>query len=73
MQEFINNLANFFSNEITPLVRILIVGLLTIIAILAMKNAIKFLGDSKVKFWKKFFTILICVVFLLFAVFVATC
>ena len=66
-------MANFFSNEITPLVRILIVGLLTIIAILAMKNAIKFLGDSKVKFWKKFFTILICVVFLLMAVFVATC
>ncbi len=72
MQEFINNIANFLKFEVSLTVRILIVGILTILGLLAMKNAIKFLGDSKVKFFKKFFTILLCVVLILLAVFVAT-
>lgn len=73
MQEFINSIKEFINFGITPGVRVLLVGILAIFTLLVFRRVIKILGDSKVKFFPKFFTILLLVLLIFLTVFVATC
>ncbi|MDD3397471.1 MAG: hypothetical protein PHR96_02895 [Clostridia bacterium] len=63
---------NFLNLEISPTLRMMIVGILFIIGLLFMRKIVKIITDTKVRKMKKFWIILLCALFIYLAVFVAT-
>lgn len=68
----INDIKDFLNFGISPTVKIMIVGILLIISLLFMRKIVKIIDNDKVRKLKKFWLILLCVLFIYLAVFVAT-
>jgi len=68
----VNEIKDFLIFGISPTIRILIVGIFLIIGLLLFKKIVKIIDNAKIRKLKKFGLILLCVLFIYFAVFVAT-
>ncbi|MDD4816008.1 MAG: hypothetical protein PHQ62_02610 [Clostridia bacterium] len=71
MEDIYNQIVSFITLELDPLVRILIVGIFLILGLLNFKNVVKIhVNSDKIKF--KIMPILLTIVFIFLAVFVAS-
>lgn len=68
----INEIKDFLNFGISPTIKILIVGIFLIIGLLLLRKIVKIIDNAKIRKLKKFGLILLCVLFIYLAVFVAT-
>ena len=71
MEDIYNQIVSFINIELDPLVRMLIVGIFAILGLLNFKNVVKiYVNPEKIKF--KIMPILLTIIFIFLAVFVAS-
>jgi len=71
LEDIYNQIVSFINIELDPLVRMLIVGIFAILGLLNFKNVVKiYVNPEKIKF--KIMPILLTIIFIFLAVFVAS-